>query len=346
MSERMVEPGENLFLISGTTFYLADSRGDAAGAEARGLFAADVRHLSDWRLLIDDRPPEVLTSHSIDPCSVRIFSTHAGSSGGHSSSLSVRRDLRVSGRLSETLAVENLLGTLQHVEVRYLFGSDFADIFEVRASSGVPDVVAGAPVVKKSGGVIGRLSFSEGDFKRATRVEFSARGESRPGGLAFDLDLEPRERWELDIEIIPEAASPSLAGPVAPPTRAPRPKLETSIEGLEKLYRQSVMDLDALTFIPRGDVSEMACAAGFPWFMALFGRDSILTAYQALPFFPRLAKGTLLSLASYQATRLDDYREAQPGKILHELRVGKLASLGRIPHTPYYGSHDATPLFL
>ncbi|MBA3430818.1 MAG: hypothetical protein H0U16_04980, partial [Actinobacteria bacterium] len=332
--------------MSGTTFYVADGRGDVAGAQARGLFAADVRHLSEWRLLIDGRPPEVLTSHSIDPCSVRIFSAHAGSSGGHSSSLSITRDLRVSDRLSETLAIENQFGSLQHVEVRYLFASDFADIFEVRSSSEVPGIVAGAQVSTESDGMIGRTFYAEGDFKRATRVEFSAQGDSGPGAVVFGLDLEPHERWELDIELIPEGASQSVAGPVALPTAATRPELETNIEGLEKLYRQSVMDLDALTFMPRGDVSEIACAAGLPWFMALFGRDSILTAYQALPFFHRLAKGTLLSLASYQATRLDDYREAQPGKILHELRVGKLASLGRIPHTPYYGSHDATPLFL
>lgn len=124
------------------------------------------------------------------------------------------------------------------------------------------------------------------------------------------------------------------------------PKLETHCDALRHAYRQSLVDLAALRLRPRKDLTWSLPAAGLPWFMALFGRDSLITAYQALPFQHRLAHTTLEALASLQSTDYDDYRDAEPGKIPHELRQGELVKLGEAPHDPYYGTHDATPLFL
>ncbi|MHB1786348.1 MAG: amylo-alpha-1,6-glucosidase, partial [Acidimicrobiales bacterium] len=112
------------------------------------------------------------------------------------------------------------------------------------------------------------------------------------------------------------------------------------------IYRQSLIDLAALRFRPNDDIEWSIPAAGLPWFMTLFGRDSLLTSYMALPFQPHLAAATLETLAALQATKDDPFRDAEPGKILHELRRGKLTALGRRPHSPYFGTHDATPLFL
>ncbi len=123
------------------------------------------------------------------------------------------------------------------------------------------------------------------------------------------------------------------------------PRLQTGHDVLPHTYRQSLIDLAALRFRPSGTVSWSLPAAGLPWFMALFGRDSLITSYQALPFQPRLALTTLEALAE-QATEFGDFRDAEPGKILHELRCGELARMGEVPHTPYYSTHDATPLFL
>jgi len=106
------------------------------------------------------------------------------------------------------------------------------------------------------------------------------------------------------------------------------------------------VNLAALRFHPQRDPRRSLPAAGLPWYMGLFGRDSLITAYQVLPFHPSLAADTLRALAHFQASEYDDFRDAQPGKIPHELRDGELTTLGRMPHTPYYGSHDATPLFL
>jgi glycogen debranching enzyme len=127
---------------------------------------------------------------------------------------------------------------------------------------------------------------------------------------------------------------------------ADAPTLHSGFDPATHAYRQALLDLAALRFRPFSGMAWSLPAAGAPWFMALFGRDSLVTAYQALPFQPRLARTTLEALAAVQATGFDDFRDAQPGKILHELRRGELTVSGQRPHSPYYGSHDATLLFL
>jgi glycogen debranching enzyme len=107
-----------------------------------------------------------------------------------------------------------------------------------------------------------------------------------------------------------------------------------------------MVDLAALRFRLDPDEQESVPAAGLPWFMALFGRDSIITSYQALPFAPELARITLRQLAKRQGRELDDFREEEPGKILRELRFGELTAFGERPHSPYFGAHDTTPPFL
>ena len=127
---------------------------------------------------------------------------------------------------------------------------------------------------------------------------------------------------------------------------AAAPKVDTDWHDLRQIYRRSLIDLAALRFYPESVPDSSLPAAGLPWFMALFGRDSLITSYQALPFVPELARTTLLALGAHQATEWDDFRDAEPGKILHELRHGELAHFGERPHSPYYGAADATPLFL
>jgi len=122
--------------------------------------------------------------------------------------------------------------------------------------------------------------------------------------------------------------------------------MSTDNDVLRHTYRQSLVDLAALRFRPLKTLSYSLPAAGLPWFMALFGRDSLITAYEALPFQPHLARTTLEALTHWQANEDDAFRDAEPGKILHELRLGVLTMVGERPHSPYYGTHDATPLFL
>ena len=124
------------------------------------------------------------------------------------------------------------------------------------------------------------------------------------------------------------------------------PKLESSWDKLGHIYWRSMVDLAALRFYPDILPGASVPAAGLPWFMALFGRDSVITSYQSLPFAPELAETTLRVLSARQGQQVDDFRDEEPGKILHELRVGELTHFGERPYSPYYGTADATPLWL
>src|SRR6185436_12281592 len=124
------------------------------------------------------------------------------------------------------------------------------------------------------------------------------------------------------------------------------PKLNTSWPQLQQTYDRSLVDMAALRFFPLMAPGQALPAAGLPWFMAVFGRDSLLTSLQALPFTPELARTTLTVLGLRQGTIRDDFRDEEPGRILHESRAGEMTAFEERPHSPYFGSSDATPLFL
>ncbi len=127
---------------------------------------------------------------------------------------------------------------------------------------------------------------------------------------------------------------------------AAAPRLQCDWDWLKVTYDRSLTDLAALRFQPSSLKGQSLPAAGLPWFMTVFGRDSIITSLQALPFTPELARATLYALAHRQGTRSDDFREEDPGKIMHEVRFGEMTAFEERPHSPYYGSADATPLFV
>src|SRR5207253_7117860 len=124
------------------------------------------------------------------------------------------------------------------------------------------------------------------------------------------------------------------------------PQLETDWDPLEHVYERSLIDLAALRFTSELFPEQALPAAGLPWFMTVFGRDSLITSFQALPFVPELAATTLRVLAARQSKEDDPFRDAEPGKILHEIRFGELTRFDERPHSPYFGAADATPLFL
>src|SRR5204862_8194100 len=124
------------------------------------------------------------------------------------------------------------------------------------------------------------------------------------------------------------------------------PRLSCDWKSLMTAYERSLIDLAALRFSPVIAGGKSLPAAGLPWFMTMFGRDSIFTSLQALPFTPELAATTLRVLGSRRGTRTDDFRDEDPGRILHEMRYGELTAFEERPHSPYYGSADATPLYV
>ena len=207
------------------------------------------------------------------------------------------------------------------------------------------------------------LAYRSGWFRTVGHDLVQRAGDGEPDGFAYELNLAPGEQWTTTLEIAPLAAQPG--GTFA--RRASRggidlltaskareleewlaiaPVIETDDPALARTYRASLTDLAALRIHPDIGLDATLPAAGLPWFMALFGRDSILTSLQALPYLPGLAATTLRVLAGRQAQQRDDFHEQEPGKILHELRFGELTASCVRPHSPYFGSADATPLFL
>ncbi len=347
---------DELVVLDGSSFFVSDRRGDAAGHGATGFFHSDMRHLSRWELLVEGEPVRVLTSRVVDYYSARVFATLQTERVGDNPTVSVQRDRIVSDGVHEDVFVENHGVADRPVRLELRFDADFADIFEVK--DGIEK--RGKRWVETGDGEL-TLWYEREGFRRGTRLVFDHPGDLEANSIRFAFTLPPRGRWALCVDVrcmvdgeerAPRAGHGGFGRlePQMPMTleewMEDAPSLETDHDGLRHTYRQSLLDLAALRFRPFDDMEWSLPAAGLPWFMALFGRDSLLTTYQALPFQPQLAAATLTALAHKQATSYDDFRDAEPGKILHEFRRGELTALGERPHSPYYGTHDATPLFL
>jgi glycogen debranching enzyme len=346
-----------LIVLDGSSFFVSEPGGDIEpGVDANGYFFADMRHLATWRLLVDGESPRLLGSRAVDYYSASIYCTLARARVRKNPTVTIRRDRFISDGVHEDLIVENNSGQPVTVRLELHFGTDFADLFEVKQPRPKRGIQSAAVEPRRVS-----LTYERDGFRRATVLTFSSDCALTEKAARFEVVLEPRARWQTCVEITAVADgiehSPGHACGAfgKPQPKMPlslrqwlddAPQLDTDLDLLSHACQQSLIDLAALRFRPTDEVRWSLPAAGLPWFMALFGRDSLITSYQVLPFQARLAQTTLEALAALQATERDDFRDAEPGKILHELRFGELARLGEVPHTPYYGTHDATPLFL
>src|SRR5262249_42207946 len=198
-----------------------------------------------------------------------------------------------------------------------------------------------------------------GSFVRKTIISASVKPtELDEGRLLFRFTLRPKDSWALELQVRPVTGEVEYAPRFASSAGGDRlredlaqwvnaaPTVTPFPDPIRQLYMRSLVDIAALRFRPETMPEHSIPAAGLPWFMAMFGRDSIITSYQALPFAPELAATTLRALASTQGNVIDDFRDEEPGKILHELRFGELTHFKERPQSPYYGTSDATPLYL
>ncbi len=197
-------------------------------------------------------------------------------------------------------------------------------------------------------------------FRVGTRVHSSQPGRLEGDDLIWDLRLDPRGEWHTGVEVLvdveEEIKEPThetfgdperQAGRLLQRWRDEVPRLEAGADLVRHVYEKSIVDLAALRLGAEVEGNEFSLpAAGLPWFMTIFGRDTLITAYQAIWVGPELARGALLTLASFQGKEMNDFKDEEPGKILHEIRFGELSRLGLKPHRPYYGSADSTPLWL
>jgi glycogen debranching enzyme len=345
---------DRLIIVDGATFVFSSRNGDVAADRPEGFFYEDVRHLSRWCLTLDGKSLSALTSRVVDHFSARFV---GAKEGDEEPTLSVKRDRFVAEGLHEDIVVTNHADKAQSVRLELSFGSDFADILEAQQEG----TIRRGRHSSETGAHLVTLWQNRNGKRRGTEIRFRRRGQLRRDRAVFDLHLGPGESWDTCVDVTPvierRRVRPLLGcdsfgkhAPGLPISQAEwlelAPKLESDWDPLRHIYRQSLLDLAALRIRPREEHLRHAMpAGGLPWFMTVFGRDSIIAAYEALPFRPELAEATLQALAELQATEWDDFADAQPGKIAHELRRGMLASLGEIPRV-YYGTHDSTALFL
>jgi glycogen debranching enzyme len=346
-------------ILEGNTFVVSDSRGDIESSltDPTGLFSFDTRFLSKWVLTVDGHRLNSLSVDDLNYFETRFFLVPGTGTVYVDAKLSVIRQRAVAGGFHETLTVLNHDEKPARLTIKIAAAADFADLFEVKDA------------LKKKGTYHNRvedgrliLGYNRETYERETLISSTAPAKTDSKGLAFRVNIPPHGEWKTGLDVV--AASSQWVDSSRETTehgkrrarldmargldkwieRAPR--LESDNDSLRVTYRRSLIDLAALRFATRTLPGRWLPAAGLPWFMTMFGRDSILTSLQSLPFTPELAATTLLALGERQGTTLDDFRDEDPGRILHEMRYGEMTAFEERPHSPYYGSADATPLFV
>ncbi|GIJ24325.1 amylo-alpha-1,6-glucosidase [Micromonospora lutea] len=353
-------PSHTVRILDGNNFVVCEATGDieATPTEPTGLFSIDTRFLSKWVLTVNGERLNSLSYDDLQYYESRFFLVPGLATHYVDAKLSIIRERAVGKSFREHITILNHDEKAVDLDIRMDAGCDFADLFEVKDE-----------ILNKKGEIYSevepdrlRLGYRRGNFRRETIISSSEPARFDRNGFAYSIHLEPNEQWDTAIDVQTMALSPSgrdlrLGLRVHGAERlnlqqdleewiAKAPKVNSEHEELAATYRKCIVDLAALRFAPLSLGGQNIPAAGLPWFMTMFGRDSILTCLQTLPFTPELSATTLRILGALQGTRFDDFREEDPGRILHEMRYGESAAFEEQPHSPYYGSVDATPLFV
>jgi glycogen debranching enzyme len=349
---------ESARVTCGTRFVVSAENGDILPHTQQGFYAHDTRFLSQFIVTVNGKRLRS-TGYATFEDRLASFYCTVGS-------MSVVRDRYVSTAFHEDISITNYASKPVDVLFEITLGTDFADVFEVRRGK-----------VRKTGRITTGHSEEEdiifaylrGNFLRETRIKFSMPAQVKANVIHFGFKLMPKEIWKTCVDVRPvvdheHVTSPCISEILGTPFGTYQEKtflgffqeidagmplenipiLKTDNPDLSQAYNHAVGDLRALRL--QQEDGSYVLAAGLPWFMAVFGRDSILSAIQTKLLGPELMTGTLHTLAQLQATEFDSFREAEPGKIIHEVRKGELSLFDNVPHTRYYGSIDATPLFI
>lgn len=354
----------SLTVLDGSTFCVCDERGDVDGlATASGFFAADTRFLSRSVLTIGGKRLDPLSHAQPAPHLAAFVLRNPLAAGLEPNELSIERERFVGDCMEERITVENHGRHRLEVDLRLELEADFADIFIVKSlepgfGSDPGDVTLPQPRPLNRGDD-GTLVFADASFPARTIVSLSEPWVERDGHAQFALSLAAGERWRLVVGVQPQLdgtkalRADAFARQIAEERRraeesftawrASAPTLRARWDELVHTWNRSVADLAALRMRTDTDDHGRLLAAGAPWFMTVFGRDTLISSLQTLMFGPELAASTLRTLAATQATVDDPGRDAERGKIIHEMRRGKAAAAWT---DRYYGTIDATPLFL
>jgi glycogen debranching enzyme len=349
----------------GQSVLITEPDGQVIWPSDRGLYFRDTRVISAWAIYANGEPWDLLNGGAIAYHAARIFQTNRaflsedGPIAARTLGLVIGR--HIDGGLHEDIEITNNSRTPVRFNLEIAIRADFADIFEVKGNQ----IVRRGRITTSwsDKGQVLRISYRNKDFCRRVIIRT---GEGEPaasanGRLSFDIALKAGQAWHRCLIYDLMDGTERMRAPrkcthfSAISDHAERMdewqrtvlKIRTSNEEFYRCYNQGVQDMAALRLPLKGlDHMVFVPAAGLPWFLALFGRDTLIVSLQAMIVYPEFAGGALEVLGQLQAKARDDYRDAEPGKILHELRYGELAHFKAIPHTPYYGTADATPLYL
>ena len=341
-------PASTITLVAGATFTICGPDGDLDGSGVAGLFVGDTRICSRLVLSIDGDGVEPLTLAARSPSSA----TFVGRT--FDKRLLVFRDLWVGQGMRIDLRIRNLAREVRPVTVRLSVEADLAELFAVKKGE--------APAVETPCTAEGGELRFDGDGRRRGLIVHTT-GEARTDdgcAIVWQAELQPRQTWTACVELRAlrggEEVSPTYPCGQAPeltPTTTSRlgwrrrlPQLATDVPGLVRAFSRTGEDLGALQLTDPDHPEDLLVAAGAPWYMTLFGRDSILTSWMALLLDPTLGLGTARSLARMQGLRDVAENDEQPGRILHEIRFSRGPSLALADGDIYYGSADVTPLFV
>jgi glycogen debranching enzyme len=350
-------------LVEGSSFCICTPGGDLSGAGPHGVFFRDTRILSRWDLRVDGELPDPLAAMIPVPYRGTFLGRLSRRFGHTDTNLLVQRERRIGNGLREDLVLRNPGGEPTTCTVTIAVEADFADLFEVKEGRVQP---RGDRRVKAQDDRLYLDLHWRGTHRGAVVeapggvVAVAGGFGSGAGTIQYDAVVPARGQWSTSLLVRPvvdgEAVDPffPLGRPAQeslPARRLQRwretvPIATTGNESLQRTLRRSQQDLGALRIFDPEDPALAAVAAGAPWFMALFGRDSLLTAYMALALDRSLALGTLRTLARHQGRTTNPITEEEPGRILHEVRLGVDSGLSLGGGSIYYGTVDASPLFV
>lgn len=349
----------NRTLKNGETFLFADERGDLSPETSYGLYRSDTRFLSRWQLKIEGMEPVFLLSEMKDDHDlVLLTNPHIEKEGKvvlWRESLQLKRKRFIyQNHLYETIAVKSYHPQPIAFQLSLEFDADFKDMFMIR---GFQNGKTGAVYERLNEKNCCRIKYCGKDgIQRQTSIYwndvFPAYTEKQ--NVHFPITLEHLDEKIIELTVVTRIGD-ELHGVLSATeaydflqqqkicSRSHEPVLKTNSQTLNHLLNRGMRDLQMLAT----DIGEgLFPVAGLPWFAVPFGRDSLIAALQLLPFQPKVAQGTLRTMAKFQGKTYNAWRDEQPGKIMHEIRFGELANTNQVPFTPYYGSIDATPLFL
>ena len=350
------QPGTSINLVEGSSFCISGRAGDMLPGSPQGLFFRDTRFLSRFELRVNGQQPEPLSAAIPEPFTGILVSRTRPRPGRADSPLVIFRYRHIGRGMREDLHIRNYGDEPAFCSLELLVDADFADLFAVKEGRVAP---TGEHTYESADNQL-VFKYQKGATKRGTRVSFSEACSIAGNLVTYEVIVPDHGEWTTCIQVTPaiddEEIEPryKCGQPVERATPVERlarwrrdiPMVETDHVPLQAVIARGAEDLGALRIFDPDYPERVVVAAGAPWFMTLFGRDSLLTSWMGLIVDPDLALGVLQTLARFQGEKVDPRNEEEPGRILHEMRFGDATTLSLGGGKVYYGTADATPLFV